>query len=175
MDNSLLYACLTNHGMLSGIIFYHNHCHCVTFGYRLQIIAILSRLCKSLRSPIIHNSSNLIYQFRLVGRSYLNNFESKSNIWRVSDEGTNDYSLEVDKAMIMLKLMKVLGSCAAARAIIDGQFLPTMHLELKNNYWRKTFWIGPFDLNDFHPLQCIETISKLCLKISQKPPQMLFQ
>ena len=55
---------------------------------------------------------------------------------RVSDEGTNDYSLEVDKAMIMVKLMKLLG---AARAIIDGQFLPTMHLELKNNYWKQLF------------------------------------
>ena len=51
----------------------------------------------------------------------------------------NDYA-EINEAL------------GAARAIIDGQSLPTMHLELKNNYWRQTFWIGPFNQNDFHPV-----------------------
>ena len=59
-------------------------------------------------------------------------------------------------------------------AIIDGQFLSTIHLELKNIYWRQSFWIGPFDLNDFHPLQYIETEWKHCLKISQKLHKKLF-
>ena len=43
----------------------------------------------------------------------ISTFFNRSKLWRASDERTNDYSLEVDKAMIMLKLMKLWGSRAA--------------------------------------------------------------